>query len=47
MDLVLNQLASRAKLIWTLIFCLIFTFYILDPIVKRIDKWIEKRKKRK
>lgn len=47
MDLILDQLASRAKLIWILIFCLIFIFYILDPIVKRIDKWIEKRKNRK
>lgn len=47
MDLVLDQLASRAKLIWILILCLIFTFYILDPIVKRIDKWIDNHKKRK
>lgn len=47
MDLVLNQLASRAKLIWIIIICLVFTFYILDPIVKRIDKWIEKRKNSK
>jgi len=47
MDLVLTQLASRAKLIWIIIICLVFTFYILDPIVKRIDKWIENRKNRK
>lgn len=47
MDLILDQLASRAKLIWIIIICLIFTFYILDPIVKRIDKWIENRKNRK
>lgn len=47
MDLILNQLASRAKLIWIIIICLVFTFYILDPIVKRIDKWIENRKNRK
>ncbi len=47
MDLILDQLASRAKLIWILIFCLIFTFYIFDPIVKRIDKWIENRKNRR
>lgn len=47
MDLILDQLASRAKLIWIIILCLILTFYILDPIVKRIDKWIEKRKNRK
>lgn len=47
MDLILNQLTSRAKLIWIIIICLVFTFYILDPIVKRIDKWIENRKNRK
>lgn len=47
MDLILDQLASRAKLIWIIIICLVFTFYILDTIVKRIDKWIENRKNRR
>lgn len=47
MDLILDQLASRAKLIWIIIICLVFTFFVLDPIVKRIDKWIENRKNRK
>ena len=47
MDLILDQLASRAKLIWIIIFSMIFIFGVLDPIVKRIDKWIENRKNRK
>lgn len=47
MDLILDQLASRAKLIWNIIFCMIFIFFVLDPIVKRIDKWIENRKNRR
>lgn len=47
MDLIIDQLVSRAKLIWIIIICMIFIFYVLDPIVKRIDNWIENRKKRK
>lgn len=47
MDLIFNQLASRAKLIWFIIFSIISIFCVLDPIVKRIDKWIENRKNRK
>ena len=47
MDLILDQLAGRAKLIWIIIICMIFIFFVLDPIVKRIDEWIKKRKNRK
>lgn len=47
MDLVLNQLASRAKLIWIIHYLFGIHILYLDPIVKRIDKWIENRKNRK
>lgn len=47
MDLIFDQLVSRVKFIWILILCLLFVFFVLDPIVKRIDKWIENRKNRK
>ncbi len=47
MELILERLVDRAKLIWIIIICMIFIFFVLDPIVKRIDKWIEKRKNRK
>ena len=47
MDLILDQLIGRAKLIWIIIFCMIFIFCVLDPIVKQIDKWLENRKNRK
>ncbi len=47
MDLILNQRASRAKLIWILIFLPDIYILYLDPIVKRTEKWIENRKNRK
>ncbi len=47
MDLILDQLADRAKLIWIIILCMIFIFCVLDPIMKRIEKWIENHKNRK
>lgn len=47
MDLILNQLIGRAKLIWIIILSFIFIIYVLDPIVKQIDNWIDNHKKRK
>ena len=47
MDLIIDQLVGRAKLIWMIIIGFAFVFFVLDPIVKRIEKWIENKKNRK
>ncbi len=47
MEYIIAQLGERAKIIWIIILALVFTFFILDPTVKWIEKWWEKRKNKK
>lgn len=44
MNLILEQLGERAKFILCIIVGVLFVIFVLDPIVKRIEKWRKKKK---
>lgn len=43
MDLILEQFEERVKLILCIIVGILFVMLVIDPIVKRIDRWRENR----
>lgn len=44
MYLILEQLLERTKIILGIIVGILFVVYVLNPIMKRIDKWREKKR---